>query len=72
MKLGDYFRKERINQKDFSKKYHFQYGYIRMIACEAKIPSLTMAIQISMATKGVVTPFDFLPGKVTNGRAKDK
>ncbi len=61
MRLIRYFKNKGINQREFSEKHRFTYGYIRLIACGVKVPSLRMAIRISKATKGQVTPLDLLP-----------
>ncbi len=61
MKLSLYFQENGINQREWSEEHGFSYGYIRMIACERRTPSLEMAREIFKATKGRVTPLDLLP-----------
>jgi hypothetical protein len=61
MRLREFFQKNQISMKVFSEEWGFSYSYIRLISCGRRVPSLSMAIRITEATKGKVTPLDLLP-----------
>jgi transcriptional regulator with XRE-family HTH domain len=70
MRLSEYFKKHNINQREFSEEHCLNYTYLRMIACGASVPSLRLAIKISKATEGQVSPVDLLPEEYQTAETK--
>lgn len=62
MTLREYFRVSNQSMKKFHERhlFPFSYGYLRLLACERRKPSLEVAVIIEKATRGKVKPKDFM------------
>jgi len=63
MTLREFIKLQGISLREFHTKYSeslgISYGYIRLLSCGSKRPSLDLAVKIQRITNGKVKPENF-------------